>query len=604
MLAAMLSRTLIPAGHDETPRDLRLSGNRLARTVVIRDFGPFAAPEILRQVQFLPGASRVRITLHAAPATVKWNWKTDLKKRRLETSIRDAEAKGFASREELGALQAMMRLYEAAGLGDERLFDLWVAITVEADTPELLRRAAGALKSKLTMLQLRADDALFSQRPAWAASLPCMPFPAAGFPRLGFRGRIVNEEAAAAMFPFTFGNIGDPSGAYTGHRVADGAAVYIDIGNPSDERSQNMAVLGANGQGKSTFLKALVLTLLALGFRVFVLDVDGEYRDLCQAAGDLALWVDHTPGSGRYFDPVRIPPRYTGTHPLAAVENAGRFQAAADATTRTVSLLAGGDLPPDEANAADRAFSAAHAAKGIRRDDPRTWDRPDQPSIRDWYAALKEDPSPGAQTLGEKLWRFFDGMQAHLFGRPESGLEDRRLTVFYVAQAVNSEAEARVSDVKLNLVTNHIWSEVKRGRFQGDRFTAVVQDEFQRQALNDTLSRFTNTVATTIRKYNGVLVLAANRPSVMWETVGGRGMWDNSPFKVLFWMEDSAIRDLQERLDLPEEAAEGLRSFHDTKQFLLRVRDRGWDALKLNLPPEELALYRTRGLRRSAGEGA
>lgn len=582
--------------HDESPRELRLSDKRVARTVVIRDFGAFATPDLIRHIQFLPDAARVRITLHIVPTALRWDWRMSLKKRRLEVSLHEAEQKGFASKEELGALQAMIHLYEAAGLGDERLFDLWATVTVEADSQHKLLRAAKALKSKLEALHLKADEATLCQRPGWAASLPNVAFPAARFPKLGFRGRLANEEAVAAFYPFTFGNLGDPSGAYFGHRIADGTAVHIDIGNPSDERSQNVTVMGANGQGKSTFLKALVLTLLTLGFRVFVIDVDGEYRTLCERAGELALWVDQGAASGRYFDPVPIPARYTGMHPLVGAENASRFQAAVDATARTVSLLAGGELPPDEINAAEQAFGAAHLAKGISRTDPDTWERPTQPSIRDWYAALKEDPSPGAQRLVEKLWRYFDGMQSHLFGNPETALEERRLTVFYVAQTVNSEAEARLANVKLALVTNHIWNEVKRGRFQGDRFTAVVQDEFQRQALNPELSRFTGTVASTIRKYNGLLVLAGNRPSVMWESVGGKSQWDNSPFKVFFWMEDSAIRDLGERLDMPAEAADALRSFHDTKRFLIRVRDRGWDALKLDLPPEEVAMYRTRGL--------
>lgn len=585
---------------EEHPRHLHPPDGPFARAFAIRDWGAVAAPEIVRALQAIPGAAQVRVVLHACPARIAWDWKMRYKRRRLEASLADAEQ--FVSREELGALEAIHRLYESSALEGARLFDLWLLVAIEAATEQDLDHATARLREKLEVLGLRADEMRFAQRPAWAAAEPAAFFDRDELARLGVRGRLADEAPAAAFYPFTSGALGDSTGVYLGNRAADGGFVYLNLGDPQDENSQNMVVVGANGQGKSTFLKALVVGLLLEGFRVFVLDVDGEYRALCEAAG--GLWVDHTPASGRYFDPVPIPPPIGADHPLATAEDGARFQSAAEAVARTVALLAGGELGPDEANAVDRAIGAAHARKGIHARDPRTWDRVDQPAIHDWYAALKEDPTPGARRLAERLWRFFEGMQAHLFRRAEGRVAENRLVVFHVAQIANSEVEARLGDVKMSLATSWIWNEIKRERFRGERFTAVVLDEFQRLALNDRASRFTNTVATTIRKWNGMLVAATNKPSVLWETVGGAGVWDNTPFKVLFWMEDSAIRALSERLDVPEEAVEALRTFHGTKRFLLRARDRGWDALKLELPPEELAMYRTRGLRAAAREEA
>ncbi|MFC6649369.1 helicase HerA domain-containing protein [Paenibacillus rhizoplanae] len=74
----------------------------------------------------------------------------------------------------------------------------------------------------------------------------------------------------------------------------------MNLCDPDDPRAQNVTVFGKTGEGKSYFLKALVVSLLEEGVHVFVFDLDGEWRELCAYVG--GVYIDHTTEEGRYLN--------------------------------------------------------------------------------------------------------------------------------------------------------------------------------------------------------------------------------------------------------------------------------------------------------------
>ena len=578
----------------EAPRHLCVGAQVYSRTFLIRQWPRWVVPGYLYDLMARePG---LRVTWHLVPAEIRWNAATRWKLRRLEQSVSEAGAEvgGLVRAEEAEAAKALRYLHQQTQFNRADLFDLWCLITVQACSLEELDRRATEVRQLLRNLDISVTPLPLQQTPGFLSGLAC----AMPDPRLlaAWPGRLADCSALSALHPFLHGSLTQGRGLYVGHRAADHSFIHLNL---EGEGAQNFIVLGGTGEGKSTFLKALILGLLSLGppgaprFRVFVLDVDGEYRRLCEAVG--GVWIDHTLASGRYADPLAVRP------PIGdAREDAARLQESTDHFLRVISLLAGG-LSPAQATAADRALVTLQREAGIDPAAPETWDRPI--TIHQWCRQLKQDPSDDAQSLVNTLWRYFEGSLSRMFAEADRTEIDRApLVVFHVSQSVNDETDAHTGACKMALALHTIWQQVRRERVRGELFTAIVEDEAQRTLLHPGMADWTNMVATTARKWNSLLVLAANKAAAVFETTGGQGCWENSPYKVLFYLESSALRAVAEQGHLPEPVVEHIPKLHRSHQFLLRVGD-DYDLLYLDLSPEELELCHTRGLRTSPAGG-
>lgn len=563
------------------------------------------------QSLLLPEGVSIRITLHYHPAVIKWDNATKRRIRRLERSVETArEMPGEApDPQEVKALESIERLRESTLYDGSSVADVWCYISVFTEDTDTLYYSVKRIEEILRRLNISSARLPYEQTNAflqnWAACAPDGEF------IKKYPGRLVDEDTAAALMPFTHGSMSDGRGTYMGHRAAeetDRSSCFIDLIERDPEGNKNFIVAGASGEGKSTYLKALCDSLLLEGYLVIVFDVDGEYFNMCNNAG--GMWIDHTLASGKYVDPFMIPPPLDENHPdpdvarMIRKENANRLEYVLNGVMRLASLLAGG-LSPLEANAADMAIAELWDWANVDRDDPATWDRCRNLSIHHWYKNLKNTTnSPGARELSEKLWRFFEGAQGRMFSHAEEiDVRNANMVVFHVASTVNNETEAHAGAVKMSLALSTVWDAVKRNKVAGGRWSAVFFDEGQRILLDPNASYAVNTLATTIRKWNGLLVLATNKPGVLWPsskqggTEGGSGLWSNSAFKVLFWLEQSDMKAVQQNADLPSEVLNRLKGLHNTHSFVFRYLSKNaYDILRLELPDEERRFMKTRSL--------
>ncbi|MBO8172457.1 MAG: hypothetical protein H0Z33_11240 [Bacillaceae bacterium] len=595
----------------KNPGYVQINETTYSRTLLLRIYPTHVRPgflSFLRSSEVNPDV-QIRVAFHMKPARIKWNWRMKWKLQRLYRSIQEAEAKDSpegARDEEIKAYEALQHFRNANGSGHHKVYDLWVAITITASSLEKLDEVTLDIERQLDDREMRAT------RLKWEQTDGIQMNQLLGSPDAeiynNWQGRLTDDEAAAMTFPFTRGSFSDDTGMYAGHRAGDGSIVWINLADPEDEMNKNIIVQGASGEGKSTLMKAYVLGMLLLGFRVFVFDVDGEWQKLCEKVG--GLWVDHTRASGKYMDAFRIPNKLDESSEDLKLQqeirmaNMARFKETNNAIHRTLSLLVGG-MTPEEKNAADRAIMKTWEEAGVKEDDPDTWDHPEKKaSLHLWYQLLKKEDSTAARRLTEKLWMYFEGTEKDMFAQEEE-LEYSQypMIVFHVAQSTNNEVEEHAGAVKMSLALQSVWNEVKRERIQGTRYTAVVVDEGQRFLKNPLASDFVNTLATTIRKWNGLLMLATNKPSVLFTeaggTEGGNGLWENSAIKIFFYMEESAVKINAMHAEIPETIIQEIGRMHKQRTFLIRYGDRGWDKLKLYLPDQEREMYKTRGLRKA-----
>lgn len=576
-----LARWLGRAGTlEEAPRWLCAAAENYHRTCLVthypQDFEKGALAALVRL------GFPVRAVECLAPAEFEFNRWAQAKLTRLEATIEERESKpgGVVPESEIGAAQALRHFRKQSIVGDS-----WLLVTVSAPDEATLDERARQAQKALRKMGCAVTWLGKEQQPGFDAGF------IAGDPaqiRRTHEGWLVDPHAVAqALHPAVAGTLDDGRGIYVGHRTEDGARTAFALAEGVHNR--NVIILGASGEGKSTLLKAVTVGLLAEGWLVVVFDVDGEYRPLCEMVG--GAWIDHSAGSGRYYDPLVILP------PCGDPEvDMQRIEDALNGAVMVLLLLAG-DADAEERAAADRAVMAAVEAAGIDRDNPATWDRPTG-GLPAAYRMLQQEAGadPGAHRLAKKLWPYFEGTQRRLLTQADDAPDAQApLIVIHFGPARRKGAEAHAQAVKMALATHYCWGLIRRERALGRRPVAINFEEGQRLLQDEDMSDFVLDIATGIRKFNGICILAMNEPKVLFGTAGGQGLWDNSAVKVLFWMEEAALKDIAQNTKVPQPVLDTVAALQGSHAFAVRYAEKGWDVLRLQLPPEEVALYKTRG---------
>lgn len=532
----------------------------------------------------------VEVIYRYRKAVLDWGWRANWKYNRLNQKVNGEQT---PEPSEVKALDAMKKLKTVNYYGSADTADVWMYIVVRSiGDPGTMDAVCRKIMNDLKDMEMLLSPLIHEQQQAFRETF-VLGRSDETFQK-AYPGRIVQLDVVSSLYPFLTGSINDGHGGYFGHSIATKSANLVDLKKGSG--NQNIIVIGASGEGKSTFLQAIIESLRAEGFLVIVFDMNGEYRKVCEKTG--GLYIDHTLATGKYIDPLAIPDKIG-----IAEEDAGRLNAVSDALISTVSILADG-ITPGERNAADRALMKLYEAVKIDMENPETWDFNDQPfDIEDWWNALQNDKNKDARTLSEKLAIYFTGSKRHLFKHSEKITipPDCSLVVFQVGTSLEG-ADAQVGAAKMAMTMSFVRDVLRKEKLKGKRYTAVVFDEAQRALLNPEMSNYINTLATFIRHLNGLLVVSTNKPHVFWVNStggeGGTGIWANSKYKVFFWLENSEIAAVEKNAEIPKEITDTLKTLYQTNQFLIRHPDRGWDRCKMYLPPEELALYETRGLKK------
>lgn len=602
--------------------------------------GPATAHRAWRVVQWPEGAVEERLALLHLPTTdpqglwpqLRWAYRIvssplglsgalAVKLRRLEMALQQAHPELGPRREEWAAYEGLKALRDAIVFGGERLVQV-DALLVLTTTPERLAAESQLLLGKLDSLDIAVSPVVDGQLPAlwraWGGGPPPRREGTSWRHRLAqifrpavsaawsdapdWEPRIVSTERAAGLVWPGWGQPTDTAqGIYIGH-TEQGHPASIDFRQDVGGGAANVLVSGNTGLGKSFWLKALVQGFRDQGWQVIILDVDGEYRALCEAVG--GAWLDVSgQRAGYYLDPTALPAP-TGD----PEEDQGRFRRMLD-TTSTLLAILGGGLDEAEQGAIERAVTAAHAAHGVRLGDPATWRAGAACPLPEVWQRLRDagQADPAAARAADRTWRAVFGSQASLFqGRPAAwDRPPRPLTVWHLGTLAQEQGDARLSPAlagRFHLVWQATWQWLRQLRRTG-QWVLVVSDEGQRILPDPILGGSVVGLASTIRKWNGVLAFATNRPDPLWTEPAGQAIWSTTPVKVLLGMEQAQAEAASRALRMPATVTATLPDMAQASQAepsrkgwaWVRNLEGHWFRVRAAVPPAEAALYATRG---------
>lgn len=578
------------------------------------------------------GSVGERLTLAAGPLRsntwplVQWVWRClpsplllngslTRKIRRLEMAVAElGQQETGPRRDEWVGLEGLKAMRDALVFQGESLVET-DALVVVTSTPELLVEDTMLLQARWQSLGIRTRAITHEQ---YAAILRAWGTGAAPFsPGLSglswaqklrrwiagntespiWEPRVMTADRAASLAWPGWGTTGESQnqGVYIGH-TSQGQPVFVDFFRSEAENAANLLTVGNTGTGKSFWMKTLIRGLLAAGFYVTILDVDGEYQALCQA--EHGTWIDI---SGRQSsalpDPFAIPQAIGA--PAIDAQRWGRMLGTAGQLLRIL-----GDLDQEGVAAVEQAVIAVWHQLGVDAKHPASWDHlptDPKPTIAAvWQTLSDRTDDPSAQTAARRLWTYVHGSKQYLFAGDALVWDapPTPLTVWHLGNL----AQQRETDQnqlppetagRYALVFHTIW-EWLRLRRQDHQWTAVVVDEGQRVLYQPILGSSVVDLASTIRKWNGILYFATNTPDPLWTTPAGAGLWDTTPLKAFLKMERSRAEAAAKALNMPSTVTDGIIRMPEHTVMARLWRDE-WVTVRAEVPPEEERLYKTRG---------
>lgn len=182
----------------------------------------------------------------------------------------------------------------------------------------------------------------------------------------------IPDEQIARLSSYTQGKIGK-SGIMFGTDIYSGFPVYKQL-KKSDTDAEIILITAETGGGKSFFLKALLLQLLAFdNYNGTINDIEGsEYTPLAGfiSNNDEVVILNMAEGQGCYYDPFEITP--TGVEEL----DKNLFSFCKSFTNSYFRVLIGETLLEENDWAqkiVNNAISASYTELGVKEDDPATW---------------------------------------------------------------------------------------------------------------------------------------------------------------------------------------------------------------------------------------
>lgn len=182
----------------------------------------------------------------------------------------------------------------------------------------------------------------------------------------------IPDEMIARLSTYSQGKIGK-EGIMFGTDIFSGFPVYKQI-KKSDTDAENILITAETGGGKSFFLKAILLQLIADDkFNGTINDIEGsEYTPLAGfiANNDNVVILNMAEGEGCYYDPFEIVP--TGVDSL----DADLFSLSKSFTNSIFRVLIGENLLESDDWAqkiVNNAITLAYTELGVSENDPATW---------------------------------------------------------------------------------------------------------------------------------------------------------------------------------------------------------------------------------------
>ncbi len=500
----------------------------------------------------------------------------DLKKKitEMEATVRtDRERGKIEDPTVTSALEDAHALQEQLVKGIERFFQFSFYITIPAETLEELKTVKSKVESTLGSLLLISKTATLQMEQAFQSTIPT------ALDKLLIT-RNMDTTSLATTFPFTSSDLTQETGIMYGINRHNGSLIIFDR---FSMENANAVVFAKSGSGKSYFVKLEALRSLVFGSEIIIIDVEEEYKMLCEAVGgDFISFSANSQSRINPFDLSNI-----------AVEGENELGQKI-LSLHTLLKLIFKEMSSTEEAILDRALIETYRIKGITP-DPETQMTKEPPVMEDLYKVLLGADEPEAKGMAERLERYIKGSLTGIFDSQSNVNLSSKMTVFST-----KNLEDILRPIAFYIILDFIWTKIRRDL----KKRILVVEEAWYLMQNEDSARFIYGIAKRARKYYLGLTTISQDVDDFLTSEYGKAIVTNSSIQVLLKQHPAAIDKVadtfylsegEKRLLLGAGQGEGL-FFAGANHVAIRVVASEAEHNLITTNPAELLKLRERGL--------
>lgn len=500
----------------------------------------------------------------------------DLKKKitEMEATVRtDRERGKIEDPTVTSALEDAHALQEQLVKGIERFFQFSFYITIPAESLEELKLVTSKVESTLGSLLLISKTATLQMEQAFQSTIPT------ALDKLLIT-RNMDTTSLATTFPFTSSDLTMETGIMYGINRHNGSLIIFDR---FSMENANTVVFAKSGSGKSYFVKLEALRSLVFGAEIIIIDVEEEYKMLCEAVGgDFISFSANSQSRINPFDLSNI-----------AVEGENELGQKI-LSLHTLLKLIFKEMTSTEEAILDRALIETYRIKGITP-DPETQMSKEPPVMEDLYKVLLGADEPEAKNMAERLERYIKGSLTGIFDSQSTVNLNSKMTVFST-----KNLEDILRPIAFYIILDFIWTKIRRDL----KKRILVVEEAWYLMQNEDSARFIYGIAKRARKYYLGLTTISQDVDDFLTSEYGKAIVTNSSIQVLLKQHPAAIDKVadtfylsegEKRLLLGAGQGEGL-FFAGANHVAIRVVASEAEHNLITTNPAELLKLRERGL--------
>lgn len=526
----------------DQPDCVMLSNSEWMRFWYVRDWPTTLSREgWLRLLRF---PANVRVSIHlepVAPGAIARQLRGQITALRASRHLRAKQMRdpSITEDETIQSAEDMARRAEAA---NEPVYFIVGAIALTASSKALLDSLSIEVERVCQNAQLVVDRALGEQLDGMHAVLP-----EAGW-HFRQHERNATIDTLVNLMPALPEEAVMPEGVFFGVDQRNGTLAVLD---PFKFVNGNMIIVGQPGVGKSFWTKDHIEQCLGAGYRVYVIDIEDEYRQMCADMG------------GRYIDM-----RLSGENKINVMDfdphDPDGFAGNRAALAGFLSAVLKQPIITRLDSALDRAYRRAFEAKGIFLHDSSSWYAEEMPLLEDLYRALRDDASDAAQLIAESIEPMVGaGTRAAGFNcRTSMDIREDPFVVFGLKGLDEQLLPIRVKQVQL-----FTWRQMLDGRL---RRTVEVIDEAWFLMDSESSAKDLAERAKRFRKKNGSLIVATQQVSHFLANRQAKDVLDNAATHLLFKQPESMAGEVAALFGL-NAAERNLLTLLPPQQFLLKL---------------------------------
>lgn len=477
---------------------------------------------------------------------------------------------------------------------------IYTYVLIQAETMKELQMLEEKVMMVLSKLHIKGIVPYYRMLDAYMSTLPIFEN------RLKeFTYQMSNTTAASSFFLYDDNEICnlDPGAIIEGINKKTNSLISINYNDHTKTINRNMLVTGTSGTGKSTYLKNKILTQIAQGNQIYILDPENEYTFIVKHFGGTVIHFSSS--SNTKINPLEF--FSTEMTDDNIDEERNNNEVIGCLIKQKIQRLKGffkiikEDIAQVELSVIEVLLNRLY--KRIYEIDLNSIKHTDFPILEDLYReceTLKEEDNEKFQIIKDFyyiLYSFVYGSNSVFNGYTNIELEASLVT--FELSALRNE-KAVQGACYYNLFT-YLWDEITKrnnGLGEDESVTYLYADEFHFLLTNEECCDFFFQAYKRFRKYNAGCIVATQQivdvlnSKFSNSTSGdvGTAITENSFTKVFFGLDNKGVNDVIEKLAI---------KFSKKEVSLLRAKVQGEALLmygtkrafmKVNLTKEKLRL--------------